>query len=155
MSLTVLGPFVLASAPTASALDSKQINDLLRPVEELRIKADVPGLAIATFTSRGPQLTYASGVTSLGLSAKPVSATATLFPIASVSKLFTTVVVFQLIQQNVFTLDTKLSEFPETPFFRIVKERCPEKMSMLEKIRIRHLLSHQSGIGQDTPGGNL
>jgi CubicO group peptidase (beta-lactamase class C family) len=137
------------------ASEKNEINEILKPIEQMRIKADIPGLAIATFTSQGQQFTYTSGKTSKDPSGKSISTGSTLFPIASVSKLFRTVSIFQLIQKGKFTLDTSLSELKQTSFYRLVKNRCPAKMLMLEKILVRHLLSHQGGINQDTPGANL
>lgn len=129
--------------------------DFYKPVEALRIKANIPGLALTTFTSKGIQTSYSSGLTTLGTPGTPILAASHLFPVASVSKLFTTIGIFQLIQRNVFQLDTPLSELKKTLYYQVVKTQCPQRISMLEKMNISHLLSHQGGIGQDTPGANL
>ncbi len=151
----LLSTVALLALPLAHAEGPVDIAEILRPVEEMRIKADIPGLTVATFTGQGLQFTYASGRTSNAPSSEFVSAQKTLFPIASVSKLFTAVSIFQLLQKEKFTLDTSLSELELTSFHRLVKDRCPTRMLMLEKIKVRHLLSHQGGINQDTPGANL
>ncbi len=57
----------------------------------------------------------------------------TVFRIGSISKVFTSVMIFQLIEERKLTLDTKLSKFfPEIP--------------NADKISIEQLLSHRSGL---------
>lgn len=57
----------------------------------------------------------------------------TKYRVGSISKMFTTVMIFQLIEEKKLTLNTKLSDF-----FPEVKNA--------EKITIEYLLSHRSGI---------
>ncbi|WP_421978693.1 serine hydrolase domain-containing protein [Roseivirga seohaensis] len=57
----------------------------------------------------------------------------TKFRIGSITKTFTAVIIFQLIEEGKITLDTKVNQF------------FPE-MKNADKITIAHLLSHQSGI---------
>jgi len=131
-------------------------NTLFAPVEEMRKKADFPGLSLATFTSQGLQTTYATGTTRADAAGKPMSAQNTLVPVASVSKLFTAISIFQMIDKGVISLGTRLSELPNTPFYKAVARHCPARLNqLLGKIQIRHLLSHQGGINQDTPGSNM
>jgi D-alanyl-D-alanine carboxypeptidase len=69
----------------------------------------------------------------------PVAADAnTMYRIASITKVFTAVMIYQLIEEKKLTLDTRLSEFfPSIP--------------NAEQITIAHLLSHSSGIGNYPP----
>lgn len=57
----------------------------------------------------------------------------TKFRIGSISKVFTTVMIFQLIEEGKLSLDTKLSKFYP-------------KVKNADKIIISHLLNHSSGI---------
>ncbi|MDR3012274.1 MAG: beta-lactamase family protein [Chitinispirillales bacterium] len=57
----------------------------------------------------------------------------TKFKVGSVSKTFTAVIIMQMIEEGKLNLDTKLSEFHP-------------QVKNSEKITIRHLLSHRSGI---------
>lgn len=65
---------------------------------------------------------------------KVKSNAATLFRIGSITKPFTAVMIFQLIEERKLTLDTKLSKF-----FPIIPNA--------DKISIEQLLSHRSGLG--------
>ncbi len=55
------------------------------------------------------------------------------YRIASISKMFTAVIIFQLIEENKLTLETKLSDF------------FPE-IKNADKITMAHILNHRSGI---------
>jgi D-alanyl-D-alanine carboxypeptidase len=69
----------------------------------------------------------------------PVAADAnTMYRIGSITKVFTAVMIYQLIEEKKLALDTRLSEFfPSIP--------------NAEQITIAHLLSHSSGIGNYPP----
>lgn len=61
----------------------------------------------------------------------------TLFPTASMSKMFTAVAVAQLIERGQLSLDDTLEQ---------VLPDYPDKIAA-KRIKIRHLLAHQSGLG--------
>lgn len=73
------------------------------------------------------------GYRSINGGKKIKSDTETLFRIGSITKVFTAVIIFQLIEARKLTLDTKLSKFfPEIP--------------NADKISVEQLLSHRSGL---------
>jgi D-alanyl-D-alanine carboxypeptidase len=75
----------------------------------------------------------ASGYADISDKNKTKATTETHYRIGSISKMFTSVMIFQLIDENKLSLDTKLSAyFPEIP--------------NAEKISIKDLLNHHSGI---------
>lgn len=146
---------LLASGYT-QALNSeilqRQKQEVINATEELRIQYDVPGMAISTFTSQGPQLSFALGHSNKERT-KNFSVSETLVPVASVSKMFTSMGIFSLIQKGLITERTKLSDLNKTLFHRVVQNQCPEMMVQLEKIEISQLLSHTSGVTQDLANG--
>ena len=72
----------------------------------------------------------------------------TLYRIGSVSKLFTTVLMYQLAEAGRIGLDDKLIEY--LPDFSIFD---PFDMSEGKGITLRHLANHLSGMGRSSPLG--
>ncbi len=98
-----------------------------RIVEEGRV--DGAGMAISV--DGRPEFTYLAGEASPG---KPAGVD-TLWPLASISKLYTASAVMSLMEQGKLALSTRASAvFPE---FR---------GGGREEIRLRHLLTHTSGL---------
>ena len=101
--------------------------------------ADEPGAAVLVM--KGDQIVFDKGYGLADLDTKvPVDGN-TFFNIASVSKQFTAVAILQLAEQGKLSLEDPVSQyFPEfkAPFWK--------------DIRIKHLLSHSSGI-PDARGG--
>ena len=62
----------------------------------------------------------------------------TKFNLGSMNKMFTSVAIMQLVSANKLSLDSKLSEYLDESWL-------PKSIS--EKIEIRHLLTHSSGLG--------
>nr|WP_237488172.1 serine hydrolase domain-containing protein [Hufsiella ginkgonis] len=82
--------------------------------------------------AEGTDLIYEKSFGFAGLTPQIPNAADTRFNMASVSKPFTAVAIFQLIEKKELHLDDKLSRyFPDFPF---------------ESVTIRHLLSHTSGL---------
>lgn len=127
---------------------------LKNKVDQLRLANGVPGVAVTTFTSRGAQWSYGSGHQNLEKT-RQMDAESTLVPVASVSKLFTAVAIHQLVENNHFSLDTRLSDLNQTEFFNVVQSQCPEKIRKLRKIKVKNLLNHTSGILHDLPNSNM
>lgn len=92
-----------------------------------------PGAAVLVMRGRRTLFEKCYGCADLGTGAPITSATS--FNIASVSKQFTAVAVLQLVEQGMISLDDSVAKyFPEF------------KSDMWKDIRIRHLLSHSSGV---------
>ena len=120
---------ILMAAFTACSTPQTQLDALLAPV----FPSDEPGAAVLVW--RGGEVLYERyfGLASLPDGA-PVDAD-TRFNIASVSKQFTAVAVLQLVADGKVALDA--------PVVRYFPEYTD---SLWQKVELRHLLSHSSGI---------
>ena len=107
---------------------TRQVDALLKQYD----KKDAPGLAIGII--HNSKLIYSKGFGVADLEKKNPITADTKFHIASVSKQFTAAAVLMLHQQGKLDLDDDIREYlPELPDYK-------------EKVTIRHLLNHTSGI---------
>jgi CubicO group peptidase (beta-lactamase class C family) len=104
----------------------------------------IPGFSVA-FAHRG-KLAYISGYGVADAARKePVNPTH-LFRIASVSKPFTSVAIYTLVEQKKLTLDdTVFGHSGILSKFKLPSERA----ALLQQIQVRHLLTHTSGGWQN------
>jgi CubicO group peptidase (beta-lactamase class C family) len=109
-----------------------QINDEIK-------KGHLPGFAIGII--KDGTLIYAQGfgVARLG-STSPITSKS-LFHMASVTKTFVATAVMQLVDEGKIDLDAPPTEY--LPYFKLADERY-------KSIKIRHMLSHTSGIPDTT-----
>jgi len=103
---------------------------------EMRLN-EIPGLALAVARGRAVS-TRAYGVKSLA-TGEPMT-TDTPVELASVSKPFTALAVLQLVKAGKLHLDA--------PLVRYLPEFSPGRGSPLERITVRHLLRHTSGLAR-------
>ena len=97
---------------------------------------NIPGLAMA-FT-QGDGITYSKGYGTAG-NGRPVTAD-TPFYIGSQSKSFTALAIMQLVEQGKLELDAPVQTY--LPWFRV------GDLQASQKITIRHLLQHTSGLSE-------
>lgn len=108
---------------------SKQINVLIQhEMDELHI----PGMAVAVVQDGKVLHLGTYGIANIEWD-QPVTKT-TAFQIASVTKLFTSTLVMKFIQDGKLSLDDPITKF------------LPDAPPAWKEIRMKHLLSHQSGI---------
>ena len=118
---------LLANTLNSTAQDTKQIDDYLNLLE-----ANNKLMATMAITSGGqPFYHKAFGFADVSNSIK--NHETTKFRIGSITKAFTAVMIFQLIDDGKLTLETSLSKF------------FPE-IKNASKITIAHLLNHSSGL---------
>jgi CubicO group peptidase (beta-lactamase class C family) len=106
--------------------------------EHYRQKAQVPGLSVGTLINgdfRG------SGYGVISLNTNYPTRADTLFQIGSNTKVMTSTVVMQLVEQGKLQLDTPIVEY--LPELELADKDAQEA------ITIRHLLTHQSGLEGD------
>jgi CubicO group peptidase (beta-lactamase class C family) len=112
----------------------------LRPAFELidRLVAEegVPGAALAVAHRGEPVGSHFAGQAAPGAAAGP----ATLWPLASITKLYTAVTVLGLVERGVLALST--------PVRRVLPDFDGKGR---EKITLRHLLTHTSGLIYESP----
>jgi CubicO group peptidase (beta-lactamase class C family) len=115
--------------------------------EILKKEKDLPGLSVALVDRNGSVWEEGFGYTDKTRS-HPVDAS-TIFSIQSMSKTFTATGIMMAVQKGLLDLDVPIKTY--LPDFRI-QTRFDEKP--LEKITLRHLLSHKAGFTHETPVGN-
>jgi CubicO group peptidase (beta-lactamase class C family) len=119
-------------------MESAFAAELAQVVNRERIKWNVPGIAVGILKD-GKIETAGYGVTSLetGWSVTPD----TLFEIGSNSKVFTTTLLMTLVDEGKVDLD------------ELVKTYLPDlklmDMTVLDELKVKHLVSHQSGLWGD------
>ncbi len=115
--------------------------------EILKKEKDLPGLSIALVDRKGAVWTEGFGYTDKTRS-HPVNAS-TIFSIQSMSKTFTATGIMMAAQEGLLDLEAPIKTY--LPDFRI-QTRFDEEP--LEKITLRHLLSHKAGFTHEAPVGN-
>jgi CubicO group peptidase (beta-lactamase class C family) len=129
---TVLFSLTLAFAQDKSGqqtFDVQKLNDLFDVLD-----ANSKMMGVVNITKDGQTIyNRALGYSRISDAEKVKNEDETKFPIASLTKTFTAVMIFQLIEEKRLTLDTKLSKF----FPQIANS---------EKITIEQMLVHRSGI---------
>jgi CubicO group peptidase (beta-lactamase class C family) len=110
----------------------------LSDLEELIQRFHVPGAAIAVW-QEGVLHESAAGVANLNT--KVAATSDTLFQIGSITKLYTTSLILQLVDEGLVRLDAPVRDY--LPNFRVADEEVSKKVT------VRHLLSHTSGIDGD------
>ncbi|MDZ4720947.1 MAG: serine hydrolase domain-containing protein [Roseiflexaceae bacterium] len=112
---------------------------LRQALEEQLGAARVPGIVVAAVQGNDPPSILALGVDA---DQQPLTAT-TLFPVASVTKLATSLAVLRLVDQGAMALDDQLAI------------HMPDAAAARAPITIRGLLSHTAGLPLDLPDAQV
>ncbi len=115
--------------------------------EILKKEKNLPGLSVALVDQKGAVWAEGFGYTDKTQS-RPVDAS-TIFSIQSMSKTFTATGIMMAAQAGLLDLDAPIKTY--LPNFRI-QTRFIERP--LEKITLKHLLSHKAGFTHEAPVGN-
>lgn len=113
--------------------------DLAAFVESERRRADVVGVSVAAIDRDGVQAAVAFGYADLRRG-EPVTAD-TRFRAASITKLFTTVLVFQEIEAGTLSLDDPVNKHLD----KAARIRRKDG-GLADDVTVRHLLTHTSGL---------
>ncbi len=113
--------------------------DLAAFVEAERRRADVVGVSVAAIDRDGVRAAGAFGYADLQR-AEPVTSD-TRFRAASITKLFTTALVFQEIDAGTLSLDNPVNKHLDKPARIRRKDGSPA-----DDVTVRHLLTHTSGL---------
>jgi CubicO group peptidase (beta-lactamase class C family) len=114
----------------------KQIARIDSVVQKAMRDGPIPGMSIAV--ARGKETIVAKGYGYANLTDSTPATAHTVYPIASITKQFTAAAVMQLIEADSLELKGELSRY------------LPEFRSQGQKVTVKHLLSHTSGIPNDT-----
>jgi CubicO group peptidase (beta-lactamase class C family) len=149
VSAALLQPFRLRAQQSAAPPTdfSEVIARLEKSIPQTLEQLDVPGLAISLVA--GDQLVWAKGFGFTDRSHRRVVTPETRFPVQSVSKTYTATAVLKAVEDGLVRLDDPLTQY--IPRFA-VRSRFGDHVA--EKITLRHLLSHRSGLCSEAPLGN-
>lgn len=101
---------------------------------------DMKGLSVGFVGPGG--FSWAAGLGHSSLEEQQPASQYTLYPVASLTKLFTTIAIMQLLEEGSVCLDDPLQKY--LPDFTI-----RSRFADADAIRIRHLLSHYAGVPRD------
>ena len=140
-SLLNSGSFLYAQTPPLRISEPVDpvIADLKSYIPDRMHEAGIPGLAIALIRDNKIVWTDGFGVTNR-LTDNPVSSN-TVFEVASISKVVTAYIALRLIEQGKLSLDKPVKTY--------LKKTWLPPSGYDDKITLRHLLSHSSGLGDD------
>ncbi|MFC5578289.1 serine hydrolase [Lysobacter niabensis] len=129
------GAMPAAQAPEApqSAQDAPRITAFRQQVEADRERLKIPGLSVVVL--KDGRVLWTEGLGHADLEHKVPTTPDTLYHVASLTKTFTAILVWQLVEQGKLDLDEPASHYSSD-----FKD---------DSVRLKHLLSHTSG---DTPG---
>ena len=117
-----------------------------KAVAGIMLRHGIPGASLAI--TKDGRLVLAKGYGWANIEANEPANPLTVFPLASVSKVFTTLAIFKLIEAGKLTLDDKP--------FEMVRDLAPppgETVNpQLLKITVRQLLNHSGGWNRNTSG---
>jgi len=115
------------------------IADLKSYIPKRMNEADVPGLAIALIRNNQIIWTEGFGVVNR-LTGKPASSK-TVFEVASISKVITAYTALRLVDEGILLIDKTVHTYLKKPWL--------PASDFADKITLRHLLSHSSGLRDD------
>lgn len=111
------------------------LNDFSDCAEKIRISLNVPGFSIAII--KNDKLIYANGF-GIRNSKKEISTYETIYPIASITKGFTTAVISQLISENKLSWKEPIRKW--IPEFEMEDDYAGNKATLID------ILSHRTGL---------
>jgi len=129
------------------------VNQVHQAITAEMEKDQIPGITYAVFDPDGLLFSGASGVGDVG-SQQKLDPALSLFRIASLSKMATSVAVMQLIQEGVISLDTHLLDL-DIPFVHRLARTHQSDIERWKTLTLRQLLGHTGGISKDLPGSNM
>ena len=116
-----------------------------RIIEEYRVREAIAGISVSVTDKEKTLYSSGFGVES-ALRPEIGASGGSLYRIASITKMFTGITALRLCEMGVLSLDTPIKEY--LPYLKLKHEEATERVTM------RHLLSHTSGLPAEyTPVG--
>lgn len=142
LSCFLLYVFVSCEATSSSSFPTKEkVTSLMN---EAMLKSDLPSIVVSAVNKNGEKISYAYGK-AIWTEETPVTSNH-IFRIASMTKLITSIAALQLVENGIVGLDDDLSAImPEMSSIPILFKG--ELKDPINKITLRHLLTHTSGFG--------
>jgi D-alanyl-D-alanine carboxypeptidase len=114
--------------------EMEAIAEIRKTADQLATEDKLSGVLLI---AKGDKILLHQSYGRMSQSSKAPNKTTTLFPAASMSKMFTAIAIAKLVESGKLSLDDTLEK---------VLPDYPDK-DAARRIKIRHLLSHQSGLG--------
>jgi CubicO group peptidase (beta-lactamase class C family) len=127
---------LLLFAPAAAAQTRAVVDSIDQYVRSELARQRVPGMSVAVL--RGDSVLLARGYGYANLEQHVPATDSTVYPVGSVSKQFTAAAIVMLAEQGRLVLDDPITRY------------LPEGSAVWPGVTIRHLLTHTSGVPQDT-----
>ena len=127
---------LLLFAPTAAAQTRTVVDSIDGFVRSELARQRIPGMSVAVL--RGDSVLLARGYGYANLEQHVPATDSTVYPVGSVSKQFTAAAIVMLAEQRRLRLDDPITRY------------LPEGSAVWPGVTIRHLLTHTSGVPQDT-----
>ena len=127
---------LLLLAPTAEAQTRAVVDSIDGFVRSELARQRVPGMSVAVL--RGDSMLLARGYGYANVEHHVPATDSTVYPVGSVSKQFTAAAIVMLSEQGRLRLDDPITRY------------LPEGSAVWPSVTIRHLLTHTSGVPQDT-----
>src|SRR5918995_3122002 len=127
---------LLYCAGSAAAQTPEQVDAVDRFLKAELARQRIPGMSVAVL--RGQSIILARGYGLANVERRVPATDSTVYPVGSLSKQFTAAAIVLLSQQGRLRVDDPITLY------------LPEGAAVWQKVTIRHLLTHTSGIPQDT-----
>ena len=127
---------LLLFAPTAAAQTRSVVDSIDGFVRSELARQRIPGMSVAVL--RGDSVLLARGYGLAHVEPRIPATDSTVYPVGSLSKQFTAAAIVLLSEQGRLRLDDPITRY------------LPEGSAVWSGVTIRHLLTHTSGIPQDT-----
>jgi CubicO group peptidase (beta-lactamase class C family) len=127
---------LLLFAPSAAAQTRAVVDSIDGFVRSELARQRVPGMSVAVL--RGDSVLLARGYGYANVEHHVPATDSTVYPVGSVSKQFTAAAIVMLAEQGRLRLDDPITRY------------LPEGSAVWPSVTIRHLLTHTSGVPQDT-----
>ena len=131
--ILILGITIITAQP--QSISKTLSNKLDSIITSLAVKYDIPGVSVGVVNSKDTIYTFHVGIENLETD-YPVSNN-TLYPVESITKVFTATAIMQLVEQGKINLDDPA--YTSLPFFQM-------KDTNYRKVTIRQLLDHTNGL---------
>ena len=137
--LIILSVFVCSYLLSQENAKSKTVihKEVEAYIQDVQAQLEIPGIALAIV--KGDQVLHRQNYGYASLEHKVLISEASIFRVYSLSKLFTAVAIFQLIETEKLSLDDTISSY------------INDLPKAWRDIKIKHLLSHSSGLPDMTP----
>ncbi|MFP5519653.1 MAG: serine hydrolase domain-containing protein [Bdellovibrionia bacterium] len=149
--------FAKSNDTTCSTLQKslQQINSqVFAEIEKLRQAEGISAVTYTVFNDSCFLTIGESGAPSFNeKNVYPLSAENSIFRLNSVSKVFVTMAMSQLIEKGIIHPDSSLLDLHRAKFVNFITSKLPLQIQKKwAKIKVRHLMNHQAGISKDIPG---